>query len=115
MKRRKPPPCTKAVQSDRTFENGCGGFWAKSSGFARAVFQNLVEPGHKNGNGGGGGQNIAHRLGQEHRKHLVVWHEQGQDEDEGNEQDEFALTGQQQADLRLAQGHKSLLAKMPTM
>ena len=79
-------------------------------GAAGALAQNAPEPAEKGGGGDGGGQDVADRLGQKHREHPVVWHEPGQNQNQGDQQDQLAQTGQKQADLGLAQGHEALLA-----
>ena len=75
----------------------------------RTLIQNFIEPG-KEGNGGdGGGQNVADRLGQKHAEHRVR-QQVRQNEDEGDQQNDLAQAGQQQAHLGLPQRHKALLA-----
>ena len=77
--------------------------------FARAPVQDLIEPGEEGSGGDGGGDDVADRLGQEDAEHRVCDHMR-QDEDEGDEQNQLAQAGQQQADLGLTQRHKALLA-----
>ena len=73
------------------------------------LVQYLVEAG-KEGNGRNGRcQNITDRLGQKNAE-TFVGHKVGQGEDEGDQQDDLAQTGQQEADFGLTQRHKALLA-----
>ena len=87
----------------------------------RTAVEDLIEPGKEGDGGDGGGQNVADRLGQKHAEHRVR-QQVRQDEDEGDQQNDLAQAGQQQADLSLPQRHKALLAgdleahaKMPAM
>ena len=72
-----------------------------SSDPASALVQDLIELEEEGGGGHGSGNDVTDGLGKEHAEHGVRDH-MGQDEDEGNEQDELAQAGQQQADLALA-------------
>ena len=75
---------------------------------SRTAVEDLIEPG-KEGDGGDGGQNVADRLGQKHAEHCIRQNVR-QNEDERDQQNDLAQTGQQQADLSLPQRHKALLA-----
>ena len=86
-----------------------------------ASLQNTVEAGEEGDGGNGGGQNIADRLCQKDAEHRVR-QQVRQNEDERDQQNDLAQTGQQQADLGLYTRHKALLAgdlkpmaKMPAM
>ena len=74
-----------------------------------ASLQNTVEAGEEGDGGNGGGQNIADRLCQKDAEYRVR-QQVRQNEDERDQQNDLAQTGQQQADLGLSQRHKALLA-----
>ena len=74
-----------------------------------ATLQNTVEAGEEGDGGNGSRQNIADRLCQKNTEYRVR-QQVRQDEDERDQQNDLAQTGQQQADLGLTQRHKALLA-----
>ena len=62
----------------------------------RTLIQNFIEPGKEGDGSNGGRQNVADRLGQEHAEHGVR-QKVRQDEDERDQQNDLAQTGQQPA------------------
>ena len=81
----------------------------KKSNLCRTAVEDLIEPGKEGDGGDGGGQNVADRLGQKHAEHCIRQNMR-QNEDEGDQQNDLAQAGQQQADLSLPKRHKALLA-----
>ena len=74
-----------------------------------APVEYLIEAGKESNGRDGRGQKIADRLCQKDAEAFVC-HKMGQDKNEGDEQDDLAQAGQQEAHLRLTQRHKALLA-----
>lgn len=74
----------------------------------RAFGQNPVEPGHEHRHRHGCGQNVTDRLGEKYRENLVR-EKEGQQENQRDQQNQLAQTGQQQTHLGLTQRHKGLL------
>ena len=77
--------------------------------FRPAFFQDAIKLQHEAAGGDEGGDEITHRFCEEHGEDLIrqeLW----QDQDERDQQDDLPEAGEQQADLRLAEGHEALLA-----
>ena len=106
---KEPRSCRKLQLGFLWFLSGSAAQAVASSDPASALVQDLIELEEEGGGGHGSGDDVTDGLGKEHAEHGVCDH-MGQDEDEGNEQDELAQAGQQQADLGLTQRHKALLA-----
>lgn len=77
--------------------------------FRPALFQDAIKLQHEAAGGDDGGEEITHRLCEEHGEDLIR-QEMRQDQDERDQQDDLTKTRQQQADFRLAEGHEALLA-----
>lgn len=77
--------------------------------FRPAFLQDAIKLQHEAAGGDDGGDEITHRLCEEYGEDLIR-QEMRQDQDERDQQDDLPETGEQQADLRLAEGHEALLA-----
>lgn len=75
------------------------------------VPDDLPEADQEQDGGRRGGEEVRHRLGEEHREQLVL-KKARQDQDQRDEQNDFTFQREEQRDLGLAQRDKALLERV---